>query len=91
MDIVKLLPEYLDGDEGQLQALAGMALRKRCNTLRETIADGIVTARAMALMDDLEGQSKVLKEVRKLKAQLNAFQAELRRLEGDDDGPDESG
>ena len=84
MDIVKLLPEYLDTglEDGELNEIAEFALAQHIKQLKVAIANSVINARSATLMDNMEGSSKALGEARKFKKQYHHFQAELARLRG---------
>jgi hypothetical protein len=86
MDIVKLLPEYLDIglEEGELEDLTRLVLQKQLRALKESIAVQVVNARSAMLMDDLEGSNRYLSQARKFKNQYHHFLAELQRLNKDE-------
>tara|TARA_Y100000310_G_scaffold345020_1_gene461230 strand:- start:6967 stop:7284 length:318 start_codon:yes stop_codon:yes gene_type:complete len=85
MDIIKLLPEYLDTgvEDEELVQLARWALQRQIQGLKESIAIQVINARSATLLDDLDGSSKALSRARLLKKQYHHFLAELTRLDKD--------
>jgi hypothetical protein len=82
MDIIKLLPEYLDlgVDANELVAITQAALAKRIRDLKLAIAEAVVQARACTLLDNLEGSHQALQRARQLQKEYHHFFAEWRRL-----------
>jgi len=90
MDIVDILPEYLDVglEEGELEEIAVLVLTKQVKALKEAIGVMVVNARSATMMDDMEGSSKALGQARKMKKQYHHFVGELNRLtKGDEAKP----
>ena len=85
MDIVKLLPEYLDigVDEEELRQIAMSSLADRIRNLKLLIGQSVVQARACTLLDDLPGSSQALQKARQLKKEYHHFYAEWVRLISD--------
>jgi trehalose-6-phosphate synthase len=83
LDIVKLLPEYLDlgVDADELVAISQAALAKRIRDLKLAIAEAVVQARACTLMDNLEGSHQALHRARQLQQEYHHFHAEWSRLQ----------
>jgi hypothetical protein len=82
MDIIKLIPEYLDlgVDQDELVAIAQAALAKRIRDLKLAIAEAVVQARACTLLDNLEGSHQALARARQLQREYHHFHAEWVRL-----------
>ena len=83
MDIVEILPEYLDIglEDGELKELSRWALEKQILGLKQSIAIQVINARSATLMDDLDGSTKSLSQARKMKEQYHHFLDELNRLD----------
>ena len=94
MDIVKLLPEYLDVgvDEEELRQLSLAAVAQRIREVKLAVAQAVVQARACTLMDNLEGSNTALQQARRLQREYHEFYAQWRRLSGSEnqDAPDPS-
>jgi hypothetical protein len=84
MDVIKIMPEYLDTgmEDGELEDLVEATLRAHLTQLKRAIANSVTSARSCTLMDNLEGSQKALAEARKFKNQYHHFLAELTRLRG---------
>jgi hypothetical protein len=82
MDIIKLLPEYLDlgVDQDELVAIALAALAKRIRDVKLATAEAVVQARACILLDNLEGSHQALQRARQLQREYHHFFAEWQRL-----------
>ena len=91
MDIVKLLPEYLDlgVDAEEMQHIALAALARRIRDLKLAIAEAVMQARACTLMDNLDGSNKALQQARHLQREYHHFYTEWRRLGGEGPGGSE--
>ena len=90
MDVIKLLPEYLDGlEDSELEGITRVVLMRQVQALKESIAVQVVNARSATLMDDLDGSTKYLGQARKMKTQYLHFLAELRRLDAPEEEPAE--
>lgn len=83
MDIIQLLPEYLDlgVDQKELVAVTQAALAKRVRDLKLAIAEAVVQARACTLLDNLEGSHQALQRARQLQREYHHFFAEWSRLQ----------
>lgn len=86
MDIIKILPEYLDAglEEGELEELVKVSIKAHLTQLKRAIAQAVISARAFTLMDNLDGSTKALEEARKFKKQYHHFLTELKRLHNSD-------
>lgn len=82
MDIVNLLPEYLDlgVDQEEMRQIALAALAQRIRDLKISVAQAVVQARACTLLDNLEGSSTALQQARRLQREYHEFYAQWRRL-----------
>jgi len=82
MDIIKILPEYLDNgvDAEELAQIAQAALAQRIRDLKLAIAQAIVQARSCTLLDNLEGSHQALHRARQLQKEYHHFYAEWQRL-----------
>lgn len=89
MDIIKLLPEYLDlgVDPEEMQQIAQAALAQRLRSLKLAIGEAVVQARAATLLDNLEGSHQALHRARQLQREYHHFYAEWSRF----NCPDTSG
>lgn len=83
MDIIKILPEYLDlgVDPDELNAIAQAALAQRLRSLKLAIGEAVVQARAATLLDNLEGAHQALQRARQLQKEYHHFYAEWQRLQ----------
>jgi hypothetical protein len=83
VDIIQLLPEYLDlgVDQEELVAVTQAALAKRVRDLKLAIAEAVVQARACTLLDNLEGSHQALQRARQLQREYHHFYAEWTRLQ----------
>lgn len=83
MEIIKLLPEYLDlgVDQEELVAITQAALAKRIRDLKLAIGEAVVQARACTLLDNLEGSHQALQRARQLQKEYHHFFAEWSRLQ----------
>jgi hypothetical protein len=83
MDIIQLLPEYLDlgVDQDELVAITQAALAKRIRDLKLAIAEAVIQARAGTLLDNLEGSHQALQRARQLQREYHHFFAEWSRLQ----------
>lgn len=83
MDIIKMLPEYLDlgVDDQELQAITQAALAQRIRGLKLAIAEAVVQARGCTLLDNLEGSHQALHRARQLQQEYHHFYAEWQRLQ----------
>ena len=83
MDIIQLLPEYLDlgVDQDELEAVTQAALAKRIRDLKLAIAEAVVQACACTLLDNLEGSHQALQRTRQLQREYHHFFAEWSRLQ----------
>ena len=88
MDIVKLLPEYLDigVDQEEMRQLSFAAVAQRIREVKLAVAQSVVQARACTLMDNLEGSNKALEQARRLQREYHEFYAQWRRLGGSGSG-----
>ena len=84
MDVVKLLPEYLDigVDEEEMRQISLAAVAQRIRELKLAVAQSVVQARASTLMDNLEGANSSLQQARRLQQEYHHFYAQWRRLGG---------
>ena len=91
MDIIQLLPEYLDSgvDQDELVAVTQAALAKRIRDLKLAIAEAVVQARAGSLLDNLEGSHQALHRARQLQREYHHFYAEWSRLQVPLEDPEE--
>ena len=91
MDIIQLLPEYLDlgVDQDELVAVTQAALAKRIRDLKLAIAEAVVQARAGSLLDNLEGSHQALHRARQLQREYHHFYAEWSRLQVPLEDPEE--
>ena len=92
MDIVNLLPEYLDMgvDQEEMRQIALAALAQRVRDVKLAVAQAVVQARASTLMDNLEGANTALQQARRLQREYHEFYAQWRRLaDPSDDGPED--
>lgn len=82
MDIIKLLPEYLNlgVDADELVAITQAALAQRIRDTKLAIAQAVVQARACTLLDNLEGSHQALHRARQLQKEYHHFFAEWQRL-----------
>lgn len=82
MDIIKLLPEYLDTgvDAEELTQIAQAALAQRIRDLKLAIGQAVVQARSCTLLDNLEGSHQALQRARQLQREYHHFFAEWTRL-----------
>ena len=94
MDIVKLLPEYLDlgVDQEEMRQIALAAVAQRIREIKLSVAQAVVQARACTLLDNLEGSNTALQQARRLQREYHEFYAQWRRLSGSDnqEAPDTS-
>lgn len=86
MDIIKILPEYLDTglEEGELEALVTASIQAHLVQLKQAITRAVISARAFTLMDNLDGSTKALEEARRFQKQYHHFLEELKRLQNGD-------
>ncbi len=82
MDLIKILPEYLDVglEDGELENLVEVTIRDHLAQLKRAIAHAVVSGRSFAQMDNLDRSQKSLEEARKFQEQYHQFTAELARL-----------
>jgi len=87
MDVIKMLPEYLDTglEDGELEDITRIALAKHIRELKGAIANAVINAKSFNLLDNLEGANKALTEARKFSKQYHHFLAELNRMNNGDD------
>lgn len=84
MDIVNLLPEYLDMgvDQEEIRQIAMAALAQRIREIKLSVAQAVVQAKVCTMMDDLEGSDKALQQARLHQREYHELYAQWRRLAG---------
>lgn len=84
MDVVKILPEYLDigVDDEEMRQISLAAVAQRIRQLKLAVAQSVVQARSSTLMDNLEGANSSLQQARRLQQEYHHFYAQWRRLGG---------
>ena len=95
MDVIKLLPEYLDMGVGQeeMRQIALAALAQRIREIKLSVAQAVVQAGSSTLMENPEGSDTALQQARRLQREYYEFYAQWRRLSGleNQEAPDASG
>ncbi|MCH7713759.1 MAG: hypothetical protein IIC99_09065 [Chloroflexi bacterium] len=84
MDVIKLLPEYLDMgvDQEEMRQITLAALAQRIREVKLSVAQAVVQARACTLMDDTEAAGTALQQARRLQREYHEFYAQWLGLEG---------
>ncbi len=88
MDVIKLLPQYLDlgVDQEEMRQITLTALAQRIREIKLSVAQAVVQARACTLLDNLEGSNTALQQARRLQREYHDFYAQWRRLGGPGSG-----
>lgn len=103
MDVIKVLPEYLDlgVDQEEMRQIALTVLAQRIREIKLSVAQAVVQARSCELMDNPEGSSASLQQAHRLQLEYHEFYAqwlgldsrpaggreEYQRRPGKDEGP----